>query len=329
MKKSFIPLICIFFLLGLSACKNKEEITKPVNIVRLDSLIAVYPELDSAKRVQLIDDYRDILSNYGWIITGEANLNPDDIMLVEWANSPITTMFGPKVNEIYTDLAPEQKSIATIIELSSENDITLPAHTYATAIWNVSNNILVVDSVAYIGLNHYLGSGSDAYLGWADYKRALKNREMIPVDLAENLVAISYPYSPNGDANVLSRLLYEGALATAKSTLVPDASPASILGFTEDSFHDVQQHESFIWDRLVQGGLLYSTDAAVMSNLFDARPASTILSADAPGRAARLVGYNIVQAYCKKNPEATLSFLLTPDFYSNGTEVIKSASYPD
>ena len=188
---------------------------------------------------------------------------------------------------------------------------------------------MIPDSVptAFVALNHYLGSDSPAYEGWPEYKKKLKNRRMIPVDMAEALTATAYPYEAEGENTVLSRLLYEGSLAVAKEAMVPSAPLSDILGFTPAEMADIKKNESVMWKRLVADNKLYSTDAELISNLFDLRPTSSVISPDAPGRAVRYIGYRIVRAYLAENPDATLAFILSPAFYDNGRTVLQKANY--
>lgn len=124
---------------------------------------------------------------------------------------------------------------------------------------------------------------------------------MLPYDLAEALIAEAYPYDSLAIARrtVLSRLLYEGALAYAKTQVVPEASEALALGYNEATMADIHSNEAFIWRHLIEGQMLYSTDATLMEKLFDPAPQTYIISPDAPGRVVRYIGLQIVTSFLK------------------------------
>ena len=338
-KVSPVPAVAVTLFATLFACNGNSDSTHfqlesdaaipPVHIIRLDKTIESFPTLDSLDRTKTIrENYTEILW-YGKILGPETDtVLPSNVLA--WAGLPATESFMPLVDKIYGNLSDEEASFAKIVATAKINNLVLPAENLVTVVWSNPKSIIIVDSIntAYLALNHYLGSESPAYSDWAYYRRKLKNREMIPVDIAESLLAISYPYKNEEENNtVLSRLLYEGSLAIAKEAMVPDASLASVLGFTESEMEDIIKNEDFIRKQLIDGKLLYSSDDKVKSNLFEPSPASTMISSDAPGRAIRYIGYRIVREYLKTNPETSLSYLLSPDFYNNGVNVLRNSHF--
>lgn len=295
----------------------------PHNITRLDCKIRDYITLDSAHRADMIRTQYRQLHGFG-LIYGDSVENRS---LAMWSTWPATTAFMPHVEKIYTDIAAEEAALGKILTVANRNGLDVPANDYATVTWGLKQSMAFVDSVMYIALNHYLGPLNEAYTGMPDYIRRLKTRDMIPVDMAEALVATAYPYRPIGDKTVLSYLLYNGALAVAKQAMVPDAPLCSVLGFTPQQLNDIQQHERLMWQRLVIENRLYSTDAALIHDLFSLQPSTTTISPDCPGRAVRYIGYRIVTDYLKNNPSATLKQILSPAFYSDGQNVLRQSSY--
>lgn len=329
-----LPLLTLLFVTG--ACHKKNDVVafaadenteaEPVEIVRLDKVIEGYITLDSVERVATMEKYSDLLKGYALFVEGNDRI--DNTSMALWSTWPATVMFMPEVNKVFTDLEPESQSFATILATADANDIKLPARNFVTVTWGDPRSLMVMYTIstAYVALNHYLGPENEAYRGWPQYKRALKTRPMIPVDVAEALVSISMPYTPK-NRTILSRLLYEGALAVAKQAFVPDASLSMILGLTESDLSRTRENEDFIWKMLIKDNNLYSTDAELMSNLFDFLPSSGRISPDAPGRAARYIGYRIVTEYIRQNPDVELKYLLSPDFYDDGTTVLRKSGY--
>lgn len=300
---------------------------EPVELVRLDTIIETYSTLDSLERVEVLDRYHDALLGFGMFADGLDSVTNDLVNL--WSVWPATTAFMPEVRQQYTDLSGEERSIGKVLAGLKQNDIDVNVEKFVTVTWGRYNPVVVMDTLktVYIALNHYLGPENHAYSGWPTYICALKTRSMMPVDVSEALVSTAMPYRPEGSGTVLSRILYEGARAVAKEALVPEASLTEILGLTPAALTITRQNENFMWNMLMKDNKLYSTDAELISNLFDVRANSTMISPDAPGRAVRLTGYNIVKSYLKNNPKTELKYLLSPEFYDGGAEVLRKAKY--
>ncbi len=320
----------------LTACSDKNvkpfaldegaEVT-PAPIQRLDLDIEGYVNLDSAARVDMMAANKEVLTGFGLFVDGTDRV--DNTSLSLWSTWPATVMFMPQVKAVFPDLNAQEAAFGRILATARANNLELPADRFVAVTWGDPRSIMIMDTIstAYVALNHYLGPLNEAYNGWPEYKRSLKTPNMIPVDMAEALVSTAYPYTPGERPDVLSRLLYEGALAVAKQAMVPDASTASVLGFLPETYAKVVDNEAFMWKQLVADNKLYSTDTDVISNLFDFRPNSSLISPDAPGRAVRYTGYRIVSDYLAANPDATLLDILSPAFYTNGTTILKQTAY--
>lgn len=308
--------------------ENTDTLSKePVDIVRIDKFIAGYDNANGSENSVFMTDNGELMWGYGKFVADVDSV--DNRTLSEGSSSRVTAMFQPQVDSVFTDLESERNAFGRLLALSRHNRLELPPIKFATVVWGSPRSIVVMDTInaVYIALNHYLGANHPAYDGWPDYQRVLKTRRQIPVDVAEALLAVNYPYNPGENTTVLSRLLYEGGLAMAKQALVPDASLESILGLGAEALEESSRHEAFIWKQLLQENKLYSTDSELMSNLFDSRPASTRISPDAPGRAVRYTAYRLVASYLQNNPDTELKFLLSPEFYNGGVEVLRASGY--
>lgn len=335
MKKIAYTLLFAAFVSLMSSCGEKKEPfvlpsdvkISPVPIQRLDRQIENYLILDSLQRAEFITSNFDALKGFGQFVDAIDTVN--NSIVTSWATWPATTVFMPLVNKAYPNLNREELALGRILETAKHNQLEIKPDKFAAVTWGSPKSIVIIDTIGtvYIALNHYLGAESDAYNGWPSYKRTLKEKRMIPVDVAEALVATAYPYSPAGNPDVLSRLLYEGVLTVAKKAMVPEATDAEILGLSDEDLAAVVENQSFIWQQLLKGNKLYSTDSELMSNLFDMRPKTTVVSPDAPGRSARYIGYSIVRDYIEKNPDTELKFLLSADFYDDGTIILRQTEY--
>ena len=85
-----------------------------------------------------------------------------------------------------------------------------------------------------------------------------------------------------------------------------------------------EENEQKAWDVIISKKLLYSTAPSDVEQMLSPAPATTIINANAPGRAGRYFGYKIVKAYLDKNPKTTLQQLFSPEFYADQQSFITS-----
>lgn len=276
-----------------------------------------YARTDSAGRVAIEDSlqywapqteaFMKVVSNAAY---------PEHLQLLAWSGSLPVEIFTPAVDSVFTTIEPVEIAMGHILGSAADNNLELPTRQYAAVVYGRPHSVLFVDSVMLIALNHYLGAEYEGYDHWPVYERLLKEPSMMPYDIAEALVGTQYPYNGGDNATVLSRLLYEGALTHAKMQLVPDAEQMRALGYVSQQYDYLTEHEKELWENLVGNQLLFDTSATTIARLVNPAPITSILDGHCPGRAGRFIGYQMVKSYLKNNPDATLPFLLSPDFYS-------------
>ncbi len=311
-------LIALAMIVGaMPSCSGNDDDKvqgEPVDIVRLDSILGDFATLDNSAAAKVFAEDSSLIVAQLQVMGADS---ADLAAVRELSSSLAVRMFAPQTRRLLPSLAHEQQALGNIIARADKQGINLPSRRYVATVWGRPESIVVNGDVVLIALNHYLGSGHEAYAGWPEYQRRLKDRRFLPYDMAEALLGIERPYAPKRKPMVLSRLLYEGAMAHAKMQLTDSASLADVLGVTDRELTDMAANRKFMYERLLSGDMLHSTDQAVMDQLFAPAPVCTLISPKAPGRAVRLLGYDIVTAWLEKHPQATLNDLLTPAFYDS------------
>lgn len=319
--RSILPSL---ILLGaiFTACRH-DSTPQPVNALyrplahasqmtdsSLDSLIAASgPELSAM---------------FGYLYGDTA---PDAATLRTWSTGPAVAIFGPAVDSVFPDVTPIERQLGYILDRAADEQLGLPQRHYAAVVWGNLKSMVTTDSVMLIALNHYLGEDYEGYNNrlWPAYKRIEKTPARMPYDIAEALVATQYPYDGGDNPTALSRMLYEGALATARLRLVEGATPASALGYTNEQWQWFEENERLLWDAVVSRNLLYDTNPLTISQLVDPAPATSIIEPYVPPRAGRYIGYRIIESYLKHN-DATLPELLSPAIYDDNA-TLQQARY--
>ena len=295
---------------------------KPTPIVNLYDPMLRFDSMDSASRHDFIVD--DSVCIKALLKLYDISSVTDD-ELVRWSKSAPVRIFTPAVDSVYSDLSGLEISLGNILYNADANGLEFPRRKYAAVVWGSRKSMAFVDSVLLIALNHYLGADYPGYGPWPEYQRYEKNPENLPYDLAEALTAVAYPYVPGKDPTALSRMLYEGALMYAKMKLVPQATLAGALGYTEQQMNWFQANMKSVWRRIVENKLLYTSSAETIDRLIGPAPSTSPLGQEVPGRAGRYIGYRIICAYLEQNSKMTLAELLFPDFYNNPSVLIESA----
>lgn len=138
---------------------------------------------------------------------------------------------------------------------------------------------------------------------------------MLPYDMAEAMVATSYPFHDVDNPAVINRIVYEGIITEAKMRLVKDARPELALGYSQEEYKMLEKQETEIWRKLVGAKIIFDHSETVADRLLLPAPSSQIIGVDCPGRVGRFIGYKIVRSYLKQHPETSLRELLKGDLY--------------
>ncbi|MBQ3605808.1 MAG: hypothetical protein II990_06105 [Muribaculaceae bacterium] len=295
----------------------------PKKVNRLDKTIYEYSKSGNQELLN------DSITSYG-VSAVNTMLNmghPDDSAFVKYVGSDVVKIFTPEVEKLYSNLDELENLLGGVEEnMIKELDGLKLCDIYSIVSSNRHHSIYMSDSTTMLlVLNQYLGKNHDAYKGFDEYIKANKESIFMPYDIVEAYIAnTKYAFVPNGTETLLNRMLYQGALVEAKMRLVPGASMALALGYSDEQFKWLEDNEQKAWDVIVSKNLLYSTAPSDVDQLLSPAPATTIINANAPGRAGRYFGYKIVKAYLDKNPKTTLPQLFSPEFYADQQSFITS-----
>lgn len=319
-KKVLAATVILSILFG---CTESGKRDGNVGIVDLRKDMTLYKDGTSEIRDSILGAHMPELEAYIKVVTGESL---SDNIVESWANSLQVSMFTPPTDSVFPSLQHVSEALGAIVEKAGSEGLKINPYRYAAVVYGRPESVLFVDSVMLIALNHYLGADFEGYSHLPSYMRLVKNPDNLPYDLAEALIATSYPFDRTMNNDILARLLYEGALANAKMKVVPDAQLNLALGYTPEQLKWLEENEAYLWRTLVGKDLLYDTTDGVSVRLFSPAPSSRDLDPLAPGRAGRYIGYKIVKAYLDRNPGAEFEFLLSPEFTSDRNS-LSLASY--
>lgn len=307
----------------LASCSKTKEEYAPVPVVNVYSFMEDYESMDSTERTLTYKADSIAITAFMKTLTDV----PDSREMIRaWADSRAVEVFTPAVDSVFGDGSASGMALGKILSNAKDAGLVLPERIYANVVYGRPESILFVDSVMLIALNHYLGENYPGYSHRPEYIRRTKTPDMLPYDIAEALVATEYPFAGGENPTLLSRILYEGALAHAKNILIEDDNPAMSLAYSDTEYKNLLDNERSLWKSLVENRLVYDTSETTAHKLIDPAPAVNIITPQAPGRVGRFLGYRIVESYLKRHPEATLSYILSPEFYTSPS-VLSEAAY--
>lgn len=319
----------IVLLLALMAVSCSERAVRPrperPDKVVVEPLYRYFADHDSAAVVARPELTRIFLQVVGFpsdSISSGASM---------WSNSLPVRVFTPAVDSVYgLEGAPLDSYIGYALAAARLEGLRLPHRTYAAVVYGRREPIGFADSVMFIAMNHYLDPDYPGYQRFPVYERVVKTPGQLPYDIAEALAGTERPYvEPADGATALSRMLYSGALAYARMAMVDSSTEAAALGYTQEQYEWLLEHEGELWRTLLAGQLLYDTDPQTWQKLVSPAPSTPLLSIYSPGRAGRFIGFRMVCRYLERHPGANLAFLLSPEFY-NGETILEDIGYgPD
>ncbi len=310
----------VFLLLCLLvSCTGRKGVSdvEPAHVVPLYDMFA-----DGLVNYSLADSDSVVLAAFMRTVS-EQELSPE--LIETWESSQPVAVFTPDVDSVFADSMFVPDVLGYILDRAEAGGLALPKRRYATVVYGRPESVLFVDSVMLIALNHYLGSDYAGYSHWPEYMVKNKTPQALPYDIAEALVATSYPYALDGEnATLLSKMVYEGVIAHAKLLLVPEATAAGALGYTNDEMKWLADNERNIWQSLVKWQLLYDTSENISDRLIAPSPEVTLTVPSAPGRVGRYIGYRIVEDYLADKPQMKLNDMLLPEFYKGNAVLVSS-----
>lgn len=303
----------------LTGCHSGSGDAARVKINRIDSLVNALADgrFEDSIPAGMLRPLTDYLYAMG-LSTGDIRVD-----VATLGKSAAYDVFYKEVVKRFDSLDSLEKVLGAVDKSLTSDFLAVGSHTYNAVIIPFRQSIVVGDADVYIGLNHYLGQGHPAYNGFSDADRATRTYAHIPYHVAEALIATAYPYSESAESNLLSRMLYSGAVAKGVLSAVPESSEAELLGWSDEEYEIMRKSEKAIWEKLASENLLFSTDYSVTGSWMSAE--SQLAGTELPGNIGRYMGLRIVESYLRNNPEVKVSELLLPTFYDE--KILINANY--
>lgn len=318
-KLSIFVLLCLIITSG---CKrnhykiNTSSIQADITIKRLEkSLFESDPAQLPASLPELRKEYGDFLQLFSYVINaGNINDTVFPRILVNFVTDKVNYEVYEKVIQLYPSMEPFEEELEEAFRhyLYYFPEKQIPS--VVTCITGFNNSIITGESVIGIGLDRYLGRGSEYYpmLEIYNYMAAKMNPYNIVPDCIYGWGASEWDYEliDYADDNVLTTILHEGKLKYFEKCMLPELNDTILFGFTADQMKFCRNNERQMWQYLIEYDLLFSTDQFVIRKLTGNAPFTSYFTNESPGMAAIWIGFRIVESCMINNRDMTLSELM-------------------
>ena len=144
---------------------------------------------------------------------------------------------------------------------------------------------------------------------FSDYLTNSYNKNYIVRNAIEFI--ISDLMGQDGGKRMLDQMLYNGKRLYITEQILPWVSDSIIMEYTSDDMNWVENSELQIWDYFLENNLIYETNHLKINKFINPSPNSPGMPADAPGRTATYIGWQIVKSYMQRHPEKSLQELIS------------------
>lgn len=181
-----------------------------------------------------------------------------------------------------------------------------------TTVSGFEADLYVSDTLVIVGLDYFIGPGRKYELsGVYDYiKRRYQKNFIVPsVTLLYGIDPKYNKYNP-GDRSVLAEMITYGKAYHFAKRMNPCVPDSVIIGYSREEMEGSRQFENLIWSRLVEDQVLFSTSHQDKQKYISERPKTLEVGEKCPGRIGQWIGWRIVDAYHRKNPDLPLSAVM-------------------
>lgn len=157
-------------------------------------------------------------------------------------------------------------------------------------------DLIIDEEVIVIGLDYFLPS---EHAFQPDIPRYLASRYERNYLVPMIVLAISTRYNEIDpkENTLLAEMVYYGKAYHFVKSILPCTDDQYLIGYTPKQIQACWDNEDIIWAHFIENELLFETNPFEIRKYIGEAPATDAISADAPGRIGRWIGWNIVEEF--------------------------------
>lgn len=157
-------------------------------------------------------------------------------------------------------------------------------------------DLLVEEDILVIGLDYFLPSDHAFQPDLPKYIASRYERKYL-VPMIVLAISSRYNEIDTQDNTLLAEMVYYGKAYHFVKSILPCTSDQYLIGYTPEQIQACWDNEDLIWTHFIENELLFETNPVEIRKYIGEAPATDAISADAPGRIGRWIGWNIVEEY--------------------------------
>jgi hypothetical protein len=174
----------------------------------------------------------------------------------------------------------------------------------------VGDAYMVNDSLLMLGLDMFLGEDFSGYNPdyFPKYLRRQFSREFITTKAA--LALTTRLVGPPSGERVVDHMINNGKILYIMDLMLPTVPDSTKMGYTAAQMEGCYANEQNVWARLLDMNVLYEPLGMGNQKIVNPSPSADNVFQEAPGEVGNWIGWQMVKAYAKRHPEATLADII-------------------
>lgn len=181
------------------------------------------------------------------------------------------------------------------------------------------------DSIIGISLDKYLGKNFIYYpsiFQESTFMIPTFDKKYIAIDCA-NVLAANLVTAPDDKSTLLDKMLAEGKILFIIQSFLPNKKENDIIKYNDVQWKFCTESEQQIWAYFLNQNLLYNTKFEQFKYVKDG-PTTYGMPKESPGKVGAWLGWQIINAYMKQNPNTTLRQLVE---LKDGQKILTASKY--
>ena len=169
------------------------------------------------------------------------------------------------------------------------------------------------DKTIVLGMENFL-SNKERYFPPREttpfYMHKHYTRKNIPTKLSNMLAQFEFANFDEKDKTLVNSMIYWGKIYYFSEYMLPLTADSLIIEYTADEMARVEANKKETYGYFAKNDLLFNEEKAAQTKFVAPRPTTNEIGDKAPGRIGRYLGWEIVRAYMRHNPEVTIEQLM-------------------
>ncbi|TRX58723.1 gliding motility lipoprotein GldB [Fulvivirga sp. M361] len=268
--------------------------------------------------VESKDELQTFLKTYpiiSAVFLQSRNYPSEEVMVDElfkrFTNPQIAVLDG-EIDRVFGDLSTLKSELNSAFSHLRYYYPDVPLPKVQTVATGLMNDLYVSDSLIIIGLDYYLGEGAKYRpINMFNYiLRRYASEYIVPSIMLLYGISPTFNVTDVSDNTILAEMVSYGKSFYFAKQMMPCTPDSIMIWYTGEEMAGVRENAAIIWTHFVENELLFETNHEVKRKYIEDRPKTYDIGDKAPGRIGTWLGWQIVQAYMKKQENISLPELM-------------------